>query len=71
MHSTNFHGRVDGQEESYPDVGKSEMAPLKKQNKAITFGTSEEEVSWEKCCKKRKPYVPMSRVKTIYGSRNS
>lgn len=47
MHSTNFHGSVGGRE-SYPDVGESEMAFLKKYNKAITFRTSEEEVNQEK-----------------------
>lgn len=47
MHSRNFHGSVDGQE-SYLDVGKSEMASLKKYSKAVTFRIREEEVNQEK-----------------------
>lgn len=32
----------------YLDVGESEMAPLKKYSKVLTFRTSEEEVNQEK-----------------------
>lgn len=57
---------------SLNQAGESEMAYLKKDNKATTFRKSEEERwsgnSGKECCKKRKLYVPMSRVKRTNGS---